>query len=707
MNLLEREKFLSELNGLFIDVQTKNGFIVAISGEAGIGKTSLVEHFTNQIENQARVLWGTCDDLFTPRPLAPLYDITDQLDTRIVNQLDSGKPRPSIFLTLLKEIQKNEPNIIVIEDAHWADESTLDFIKFFGRRISKCKSLLIITYRDDEIKSEHPLRLALSNLPSNYLKRMKLSSLSENAVNTLALNYGRNDSELYTKTGGNPLLVTELLANELQETPATIKELIASKLNHLSQEVQSAVNIMSVIPGRVEKWILIKLVKDYSLLDQAIEFGILMSEGNAFFFKHELIRMAIEESLSELNRIKYNSLVLNILLSQKRIDHLLSRIIHHAAKAEDSDTILEYAPRAAEQASKLGAHKQASKHYLTAFKYSDNSSDDVKLNLLKGLAYECYLTGQVEEGAKACELILSILIISPDPYLEGKTYRILSRLMWDIGEDKKGEQYLKQSITILEKLPLSKELTMAYSNLSSIYTHRMESELGEQLGKKAIECARYINDLETEVHSLNNIGICKMRDGDDSGEWYLKESLRLSLENNFYEQAARAYCNIGAKYLWRRNLNEATKYLSIGLEYCNEKDFDSIGFCTAGDYAKAKLFAGDWETATDLSNFICSNKLVSNSNRIFPLCVIGQIRARRMDPGALKLLDESNTLALKLGEIDRIVTVKGARAEYYWLQNKINNVVDELETVYEKLTNSNNSWAIGEIAYWLWKADQL
>ncbi|MCK7524424.1 MAG: hypothetical protein MZV64_45745 [Ignavibacteriales bacterium] len=100
---------------------------------------------------------------------------------------------------------------------------------------------MIITYRDDEIKSEHPLRLALSNLPSNYLKRMKLSPLSENAVNTLALNYGRNDSELYTKTGGNPLLVTELLANELQETPATIKELIASKLNHLSQEVQSAV----------------------------------------------------------------------------------------------------------------------------------------------------------------------------------------------------------------------------------------------------------------------------------------------------------------------------------------------------------------------------------------------------------------------------------------------------------------------------------
>ena len=84
-------------------------------------------------------------------------------------------------------------------------------LDFFGRRISKCKSLLIITYRDDEIKSEHPLRLALSSLPSNYFKRIKLTPLSEDSVKALAKKYGKESGNLYSITNGNPLLVTEVL----------------------------------------------------------------------------------------------------------------------------------------------------------------------------------------------------------------------------------------------------------------------------------------------------------------------------------------------------------------------------------------------------------------------------------------------------------------------------------------------------------------
>ena len=162
MKLLERDQCISDLNTLFEKVKNGNGVFVSVSGEAGIGKTSLVKFFTDQIENNYKVYWGICDDLYTPRPLAPLYDIAYQLNGNLITQLDSGIPRPSIFSNFLNEIQNNEPNIIVIEDIHWADESTLDLLKFLGRRINKLKTLLIFTYRDDEIKSDHPLKLALS-----------------------------------------------------------------------------------------------------------------------------------------------------------------------------------------------------------------------------------------------------------------------------------------------------------------------------------------------------------------------------------------------------------------------------------------------------------------------------------------------------------------------------------------------------------------
>ena len=75
MELLEREQFISVLGELFEKVKTECGYVVSISGEAGIGKTSLVEFFTSKFEGQAKILWGSCDDLFTPRPLAPLYPL--------------------------------------------------------------------------------------------------------------------------------------------------------------------------------------------------------------------------------------------------------------------------------------------------------------------------------------------------------------------------------------------------------------------------------------------------------------------------------------------------------------------------------------------------------------------------------------------------------------------------------------------------------
>lgn len=179
MELLERDEFLSELNNLNRSVYNGEGKIVAICGDAGIGKTSLVESFTKQNEDKAEIFWGACDDLFTPRPLAPLYDIANKMHSRIIDKLDLGAPRPSIFTMFLNEIHLKEPNIIVIEDVHWADESTLDLIKFLAKRINKYRTLLILTYRDDEISASHPLRLSFSSLPAKYFKRIGLPPLSK------------------------------------------------------------------------------------------------------------------------------------------------------------------------------------------------------------------------------------------------------------------------------------------------------------------------------------------------------------------------------------------------------------------------------------------------------------------------------------------------------------------------------------------------
>jgi predicted ATPase len=152
MELLERQNSLDELSQIVADVSAGEGRTVLLSGEAGIGKTSLIKFFTNGLYADTEILWGACDDLFTPRPLGPLYDIAYQMTSNLIKMLENEEKRVSIFSEFLNYLESTaQLKVIVIEDIHWADESTLDLIKFLARRISRTKSILILSFRDEDI----------------------------------------------------------------------------------------------------------------------------------------------------------------------------------------------------------------------------------------------------------------------------------------------------------------------------------------------------------------------------------------------------------------------------------------------------------------------------------------------------------------------------------------------------------------------------
>ena len=156
--LLERDIPLRELDAALKEATAGEGRVALVSGEAGIGKTSLVEQFARERRDSVRVLWGACDALFTPHPLSPLHDIAAQVQGELLALLTSDSNRQAVFSACLSELQR-QPAIVVFEDVHWADEATLDLITFLGRRIRRTASLLILTYRDDGSDAQHPLRL--------------------------------------------------------------------------------------------------------------------------------------------------------------------------------------------------------------------------------------------------------------------------------------------------------------------------------------------------------------------------------------------------------------------------------------------------------------------------------------------------------------------------------------------------------------------
>jgi predicted ATPase len=174
MSLLERDDELNELRTLRLAVES-GGLIALVSGEAGIGKTALVEAFTNAVRIEApaaRVLAGTCDALFTPRPLGPMLDMARQCGGRLAAAVEGDRER--LFGTFLDVLCAKDCAVVIFEDVHWADEATLDLLRYTGRRIRGTRALLVLTFRDDEVGSAHPLRPTLSSLPHDAVRRIPL-----------------------------------------------------------------------------------------------------------------------------------------------------------------------------------------------------------------------------------------------------------------------------------------------------------------------------------------------------------------------------------------------------------------------------------------------------------------------------------------------------------------------------------------------------
>ena len=134
--ILERDEELATLNALVDELESSGGKVVLIRGEAGIGKSALVAEFARQQMDRAHVLRGGSDDLLTPQPLGAFWDIAGDAGS-VDTPLRAGDRR-GVMGAVLDLLSRNlRPTIIVLEDTHWADEATLDAVKFLGRRIAR------------------------------------------------------------------------------------------------------------------------------------------------------------------------------------------------------------------------------------------------------------------------------------------------------------------------------------------------------------------------------------------------------------------------------------------------------------------------------------------------------------------------------------------------------------------------------------------
>jgi DNA-binding CsgD family transcriptional regulator/tetratricopeptide (TPR) repeat protein len=705
MALLERDQQLDAVADWLAEAAGGNGRLVFVAGEAGGGKTA----FAQQVAAAApvRVAVGACDGAATPAPLGPLAEMLPDLPDGI---WPPDADRHQVFTRLLAELRRGEPYLLVVEDAHWADESTLDLLLHLSRRIHTCRALVLVTYRPEEVGADHLLRRVLGDAATAAgARRLALNPLSPAAVGELAGD-GVDAADLHRRTHGNPFFVTEVLAAGSATVPPTVRDAVLARTARLSEPARHVLDVVALAGARAEVGLLDAVLGDgVRAVDEPIERGVLLHTGGELTFRHELARVAVAEQVPVFRRIAVHRSILAALAARPPSRADLALLAHHADAAADPGAAVRYGTEAAVAAADLGAHREAVQQYRRVLRNADRLpeplADEQRGNLLGRLAYECYLTDLIDDALAAREEALAIWTAAADARRIGDTHRWLSRLHWFAGRGEQGRQHADAAVDALAG-PDSIELAMAYSNLAQLRMLGSDVAGTRHWGHRALEMLARLpagpDREEAEVHALTNLGTAEAIGGDGvAGRRMIFDSLRRARAAGLEEHAARAYCNIVSVEGRQHREAAATAVLEEGLEYCGEHDLDAWTLYLRGLQAQLHLDRGDLAGAQAAAQETLRHPDIALVSRILPLAVLARIRARQGRGDWAELLDQAAALADRTGELQRIGPVTAARCEIAWLTGDPAAAADAAARVWASVRADENPWDLGLVAAWL------
>ena len=697
VELLEREQEQAAL-GRALDRARTDGRVVLVLGEAGIGKTSLVGAVLGARE--VRALYGACDPLGVPRPLGPIHDVARAATGPLAGALESGAREP-VLDALLETLGARRPTAIVVEDVHWADDATLDLLTLLARRLPAARGCLILTCRSDALAERPDVRRALGALPRTALDRIEPAPFSAPAVESLARHAERDAAGLHAVTGGNPFFVTEALAAPPGRVPGSVREAVMLRVSSLPKDAREVVELVSVVPGRAELWLLPEV--STGAVDACVAAGMLALQGDAVAFRHDLARRAVEEAIGPLWRRQLNANVLRALEARPGAD--AARLAHHAGGAGDADAIRRWAPAAARSAAAAGGHRGALAHWEAAL--AAGGGDDIEA--LEGVAVEAYLCGRPERALEARRAVLALHEAAGDALGTGASLRWLSRLLWWTGQGEEAAVAGERAIALLETLPPGSELAMALSGQAQL---AMTADRGVEaiaLGTRAIELARKLGDRATLAHALTNVGTVRVgRAEHEHGREQLEEAFELAVAAGEHDHAARALVNLTTATLLRRPDDaRAGADLERGLAFAREHDLEGYEQYLLGVRANLRLLHGAWPAAESDARA----SLGLGDQFVVSVCpalvALGQLQSRRAEPDAGATLDDAWRHAVNTGELQRLAPAAAARAEHAWLTGDLERTAAIARETYGLAVARGDVWARAQLAFWLWRADAL
>jgi DNA-binding winged helix-turn-helix (wHTH) protein/tetratricopeptide (TPR) repeat protein len=704
--LLERDDHLAELDRAFEAARAGSGRLVCVVGEAGIGKSSLLQAFVDRLGPEQLVLFVGCDDLLAPRPLGPVRDLVAQLPGDVQAGLADDLTGTGLARAL-HGVGAGRGGVIVIEDVHWADDATVDVIRQLTSRVRQLPFVIVISYRDEDIGLGHPLRKLLGTLRGPHVAHVRLGPLSAEAVAVLAVDSARDAAEVHAASGGNPLFATELIATPPGNLPGSIKDAVVSRLGELSPQDVDVVRALSVVPVRVERQLVEVLCSecDASLV-AAEQRGILSGDASHVWFRHELVRHAVEDTLASSEAVR---------LHRRLASHLHdrgedpARVVHHAVRCNDIDLLIEAGPVAARQAVSAGAHRQAVQHLDAVLAHAQRLSAADRAELLTLRTHSLYLLNRFDaslaSGTEAVEAAAGL----PDAQVRARALMGHGRTaLWAVGPDASCRA-IEQALDALGdegdaelRATAHADMARALGELVTIGSVAQGNPSAAAHAERALALADQLGQHALRGYALMYRGSERLASGDSAGSRELDEAIAILTSSPRTDLAVRACVNAAGAAFRSGRFDAAERYVEQGLQLAKGTEFFSGEYRLSLTRASVRVSRGRWrEAEAELRALLTAG---GEPGIMEPLarCLLARVLARQgQHDEAGRLVAAASSVAGRTDEARLLGPIAIADVETRWLAGDVAGLAEAAQRALTLAAATGNHTIAAELSRYL------
>lgn len=704
VDLVERDRSLATLRATIDGAIAGDGAGVAVVGEPGIGKSTLIAAACRAADGNgsvARVLRASCDPLSTPRPLGPFRDLA--VDAGYAGTVRRDDLLLSEICEQIFDAVSSEPTVLVIEDLHWVDAASVDVLRFLARRVSSRPLALLVSYRDHEIEPGHSARPLLGDFARlDALYSLRLGALSIAGVTALLADTTLDPAVVHALTGGNPFFVTEVAKDADRPLPASVRDAVLARTADVTAVDFEVLQLVATAPDRLDDRALPALGVDLPTLRRLDTTGLLTRGRDGLLFRHELARQAVESTIPPGGAPRLHARLVAALEQIQPPDPAV--LTHHAVGARDGVRAARYAQEAARQATGAGSHTEAVAFYRIALDHLAGAPPGERARLLLQLGFEQYMTNKLADAIATVSATFPLWQQAGDQDGLAAAHDEVAVFEYYNARRRHAEQHADRATDIAGTSGTDLTYGVVRATRGYLAYMRNDFDLAVNCYADAGRIATTERNDALDIRTRMIRAAADLAGGDDAARSRVADVIEDARHHNLDELASTGYSNLANLDVEQRRLRDAQHVLEQSLPFTTQRDIPICRQWQTGVRSRLHFARGHWSAALEDAAYVLDGDGMPLA-MVWPLLVSALVPLRRGSaaPTATDSLDAAWELVGTIDEPLRRLAVLSALAERMWMTEVADPRVTGIapEQLQRCARIDGTSWAAGDLAVWL------